>query len=108
VAVETEIQSPILPVEALGCKILRMAPVEHAHTKILATFDLSIGDGLITVLDCRLVERHNRPGRTVYGPSVQKPATGTYPRFVRFEAGFLEHVTQLAEREYASRHPAPG
>jgi hypothetical protein len=101
--VELEVETrraPLAP-EALGCKILRLTPVEHARTKILATFDLSIGDGLITVVDCRLVERHNVPGRTDYGPSVQRPATGTYPRFVRFEADFLEYVTQLAEREFA-------
>jgi hypothetical protein len=72
--------------EDLGCKILRLVPIERGKTKILATFDLSIGDGLITIVDCRLVERHNVDGRTVYGPSIQRPATGTYPRFVRFDA----------------------
>ena len=46
------------------------------------------------------MNRHNLPGRTVYGPSVQRPATGTYPHCVRFEAGFLAYVTQLTERGY--------
>jgi hypothetical protein len=102
-----EKQNSHVQVEALSCKILRLAPVVHGNTKILATFDLSVGDGLITIVDCRLVERHNVPGRTVYGPSVQRPATGTYPRFVRFESGFLEYITQLAESEYKKYRELP-
>jgi hypothetical protein len=93
-------RSPTEP-EALGCKITRLTPVDHPTTKIRATFDLSVGGGLITIVDCRLVDRWSDGRPTVYGPSVQRPSTGTYPRFVRFEPRVIEHITALAQAELA-------
>ena len=90
----------------LGCKIARLTPVDHPTTKIRAVFDLSIGDGLITVLDCRLVDRYSKEDQTVYGPSVRRPETGSYPRFVRFEPEVISHIVKLAQEELARQRAA--